>query len=154
MSQITSYGLSGDVPVLTLTADSGGAIAPVGGTIIIHGGTGITTSGAGNTITITATGTTFLHYTLVNTTPYVVVSTDDYLGVDCSGGAIQVNLPNAPATGRVFIIKDSTGSAAGNHITITTVSGLVNIDGAHTFVMNTAYEAISVLFNGATYEVY
>ena len=36
----------------TLTADSGGALSPVGGDIVIAGGTNVTTAGAGNTITI------------------------------------------------------------------------------------------------------
>lgn len=99
-------------------------------------------------------GIATLPYTNVNTTPYVVLATDEYLGVDSSGGAITVQLPNAPVVGRVFIIKDRTGSAATNAITVTTVGGAVNIDGATTFVMNTAFESVQVLFDGTTYQIF
>jgi len=124
------------------------------GTAVITAGGGITVTPGANTITISATGTTSFNYTNVNTTPYVVLITDDYLSVDSSGGPISVLLPNAAALGQVFIIKDRTGSAATNNITVTTVGGLVNIDGATTFVMNTAFESIQVIGNGSTYEIF
>ncbi len=160
MSQITSFGGGSPTPgtvVETLTGNSGGAVGPDGSNNINVVGTGsITVSGnpGTNTLTISATGTTTLTYTLVNTTPYVVLTTDEYLGVDCSGGAITIQLPNAPSTGRVFIIKDKTGSAVANNITVTTVGGVVLIDGATTFAMNSAYEAIQVIFNGTSYEIF
>lgn len=124
------------------------------GLTTITAGTGVSVTPGANTITIAATGTTNLTYTPVNTTPYVVLTTDEYLGVDSSGGIRTIQLPNAPATGRVFIVKDSTGSAAGNAITVTTVGGVVLIDAAASFVMNTAYESIQVIFNGTKYEVF
>lgn len=123
------------------------------GTATITAGTGITVTPGANTITIASSGTTVLAYTNVNTTPYVVLSTDDWLGVDCSGGPITIQLPNAPTTGRTLIIKDRTGSANTNNITVTTVGGVVNIDGATTYVMNTQYSAIEVLFDGSTYQI-
>jgi len=124
------------------------------GTATITAGTGITVTPSANTITIAATGTTNLTYTNVNTTPYVVLTTDEYLSVDSSGGAITVQLPNAATLGRVFIIKDRTGSAAASNITVTTVGGAVNIDGATTFVMNTNRESINVIGNATSYEVF
>jgi len=95
-----------------------------------------------------------LTYTAVNTSPYVVLSGDQFLGVDSSGGAITVQLPNAPTTGRYITIKDSTGSANTNNITVTTVGGAVTIDGATSYVMTANYESVSVLFNGSNYEIY
>lgn len=159
MSQITRYG-SGGTPlpeIETLTGDTGGPVGPDGAfNINILGGVGITTTGnpGTNTITIDADGTTTMNYTLVNTTPYVVVATDNFLGVDSSGGAITVQLPNAPATGRTYAIKDINGTAAANNITVTTVGGVVLIDAAATFVINTAYQSIQVLFNGTKYLVF
>jgi len=139
-----------------LTGNSGGAVGPTAGNINVLGGTGINIVGnpGTSTLTVSTTGTTNLTYTNVAVSPYVVLATDEYLSVDSSGGPIQVNLPNAPATGRVWIIKDRTGSAAANNITVTTVGGVVLIDGAATFVMNTNREAINVLFNGTAYEVF
>jgi hypothetical protein len=124
------------------------------GQTTITGGTGITVTPGANTITISGSGTSTLNYKAVSSSPYVVAATDDYLGVTSSSGAIQVNLPNAPATGRIYIIKDTAGSAATHNITVTTVGGSVTIDGATSFVMNTAYEAIEVIFNGVSYEVF
>jgi hypothetical protein len=115
----------------------------------------LTSNGAGALPTFAnPAGTSTLTYTLVNTSPYVVLSTDEFLGVDCSGGAIQVNLPNAPATGRTYVIKDITGNAQTNNITVTTVGGVVLVDSAATYVMNTQYSSINVLFNGTKYLVF
>jgi len=124
------------------------------GTANITGGAGIVVTPGANTITISSSGTTPSNYTNVNTSPYVVLGTDEYLSVDSSGGPITIQLPNVATLSRVFTIKDRTGSAATNNITVTTVGGAVNIDGATTFVMNTAYESINVIGNSSTYEVY
>lgn len=157
MSQILAAGGGGGggSNVLTLTGNSGGAVGPTAGNINVLGSGAITVTGNPGTSTLTiADAGTLTPYTAVNTTPYVALSTDVYLGVDCSGGAIQINLPNAPTTGRVFTIKDKTGSADTFNITVTTVGGVVNIDGATTFVMNTEYEAVSVIFNSVSYEIF
>lgn len=136
-----------------VTMGTGGTVDQLG-TATITAGTGISITPTANTITIAASGTTTLTYTNVNTSPYVVLTTDDYLSVDCSGGLITVELPNAATLGRIFVIKDRTGNAATNNITVTTVGGAVNIDGATTFVMNTAFESIEVIGNGSTYEIF
>jgi hypothetical protein len=124
------------------------------GTTTITAGTGVTITPGANTITIAATGTTSLNFRSVSTTPYVVAATDDFLGVTTTSLAITVQLPNAPATGRVYSIKDSTGNASAHNITVTTVGGTVLIDGTATFLMNTAYQAISVIFDGTNYEIF
>lgn len=124
------------------------------GTTTITAGTGVTVTPGVNTITIAASGTSTLTYTAVSTTPYVVLATDDFLGVNSSSASITIKLPNAPVTGRVYIIKDSTGSAATHNITVTTVGGTDDIDGATSYVINANYEAISVLFDGTNWEVF
>lgn len=145
---INSLGVAtnGQLPIGSTGAD------PVLSTLTA--GTGVSITNGAGSITIGASGTSTLNYTNVNTSPYVVTATDTYLGVDSSGGAIQINLPNAPAIGRVFYIKDRTATADTNNITVTTVGGVVNIDGATTFVMNTEYESINVLFDGTTYQIF
>lgn len=137
----------------TLTGNAGGAIAPAANNINIIGGTGIATSGAGSTITIAGTGAGIYRYTAVSASPYVVLATDNVISVDCSGVPITIQLPDVPVLGQVFRIKDRTGSANANNITVTTVGGLTNIDGAATFVMNVAYESITVIGSGAAYEI-
>lgn len=138
----------------TYTTDDSNFAVPTLYNLNIFGGSGITTSSSGDTVTISATGITTLAYRAVSTTPYVVVAGDAFLGVDCSAGAITIELPNTVATGRVFVIKDSTGNAQTHNITVTTVGGLVNIDGATSFVMNTQYESVNALFDGTTYQIY
>lgn len=143
----TGAGSNGQV---LLAATAG---APAFATLTSTDGSIVFTTGA-NSLDLSTSGANLLTYTSVATTPYVVLAADEYLSVDSSGGAITVQLPNAPATGRVFIIKDRTGSAATNNITVTTVGGAVNIDGATTFVMNTNLQAIQVIFSGSAYEVW
>ncbi len=127
-------------------------LTPVLGTLTAGSGISIT-NGAGS-ITINNTGGASYTYTLVNSSPYIVLPADQYLGVDSSGAPITVQFPNAPTTGKVYVVKDRTGSAGTNNITVTTVGGAVNIDGATTFVMNTNYESVNLIFNGTSYEVW
>lgn len=117
-------------------------------------GSGITISNGPGTITISSTGADLLAYTSVTTTPYVVLSTDEFLGVNVSAVPRTIQLPNAPSTGRVIYIKDSTGNANTNNISVTTVGGAVTIDGVTTYTMNTQYSSINVIFNGTSYEVF
>ncbi len=105
--------------------------------------------GGGNTPTYLV-----LQYTLVNTTPYTVLSSDSFLGVDASIQPIIIKLPNAPVTGRVYVIKDITGSAYTNNIVLTTVGGVVDIDGLTSFIMNAAFESVQILFNGTEYLIF
>lgn len=97
-----------------------------------------------------------LNYTNVTfgMSPYTVLTTDYYLSVNSSGGAVTIDLPNAPANETVFIIKDRTGNAATNNITVTTSGGLVQIDGQTSYLIKNNYGSISVLFNGTGYEVF
>jgi hypothetical protein len=150
-SAITQLGVAsnGQLPIGSAGADPVLATLTAGANITI-------TNGAGS-ITIAAnTGASTINYTGVNhaASPYTVLAADDYISADVTGGVITILLPNAPATGRIFIVKDKVGLAATSNITVTTVGGAVNIDGATTFVMNTAYEAVNVIFNGTSYEVY
>lgn len=127
---------------------------PLPGTLTA--GTGISITNASNSITISATGTTTLTVTPVNfaASPYTVLGTDEFLAVQSSGGAITIRLPNAPVTGRVYTIKDSTGNASTNNISVTTVGGTVTIDGVTSFAISSNYQAINVIFTGAAYSIF
>ncbi len=136
-----------------VTLGAGGTVDQLG-TATITAGSGITVTPGANTITISSTGADILAYTNVTTTPYVVLTTDEYLSVDTSALSITVQLPNAATLGRVYYVKDRTGTAGTRNITVTTVGGAVNIDGATSFVMNTNYQSVNIIGNGTTYEVF
>lgn len=117
-------------------------------------GTGISIVSAPGSITISNTEMAALAYTPVASTPYVVLTTDDYISVDSSALSITIKLPNAATSGRYYVIKDRLGFAATRNITITTVGGIVLIDGAATFQMNSNYQSVQVMGNGASYEIF
>jgi len=67
------------------------------------------------------------------------------------GAATTVNLPASPSTGLEMIIKDGKGDAAANNITVTPAAG--NIDGAGTYVINTNYGVVQLVYNGTIWNV-
>ena len=147
-SAVTALGAAtnGQIPIGSTGAD------PVLGTI--SAGSNISITNAAGSITISAiSGSQVVNISSVSTTPYIASATDYFLSVDTSI-AITVQLPNAPSTGRVFIVKDSTNNAASNNITVTTVGGIVLIDGSASYVMNQNYGSASFIFNGTNYEVF
>jgi hypothetical protein len=95
-----------------------------------------------------------LNYTNVTNamSPYTVLATDYFISCDASAGPVTLNFPNAPTAKREFIIKDRLGFAATNPINITTVGGVVTIDGSTTLSFTDNYESLEMLFNGTTYE--
>lgn len=139
----------------TITGDSGGALAPTAGNWNIVGGLNTVTSGAVSTLTIAAAPAQYLtNYSVANATPYVVTATDFYITVDTSTIPITIQLPNAPTIYRRFVIKDSAGNASAQNVTVTTVGGVKLIDGAATFVMNTNYQAIELVYDNFGYQIF
>jgi hypothetical protein len=138
---------------ITFDADIGTAF-PIGDIVNVIGGDGIEVTGDDlNTLTISSTGI-FFTYINVNTTPYVVLDTDVYLSIDTSVSPIEIQLPDSALLGEPFFIKDRTGNADVNNITLTTVSGIIDIDAAPTFVMDSSYQSVSIVGNGTNYEIY
>jgi hypothetical protein len=162
VSSLTDHGIlighgAGNVTSSTLTdgqllIGKTGAFDPVAATLTQ--GSNITITNGAGSITIASSGLGVSNYTNVAVTPYVSVATDNYLSVDTSALSITIKLPDAATSGRSYTIKDRIGDAATRNITVTTVTGAVLIDGAATFVMNTAYESINIIGNGSTYEIY
>jgi hypothetical protein len=88
-------------------------------------------------------------------TAYNVAANDFIIAPITSANAITVKLP-APSTvpvGKIFIVKDQGGNAATHAITVQVTSGSINIDGAATHVLSTAYAQIMVYNNGTTYSI-
>lgn len=92
-------------------------------------------------------------YTNPGAYPYDILSTDYYVSVD-STSARTIRLPNAPTTATVYVVKDRSGLAATNNITVTTVGGVVTIDGATSKTINVNYGSLSLIFNGTSYEIW
>jgi hypothetical protein len=66
------------------------------------------------------------------------------------GSATSIVLPTSPPNWTAYVIKDAAGSAAANVITIT---GSAPIDGSASFVINQAYESVTLMFNGVDWSI-
>jgi hypothetical protein len=86
--------------------------------------------------------------------PYTVLSTDYYLSCNVNGGSLSIELPDAPATGKVYIVKDAGGDAVTNNITVTTAGGVVTIDGDTSRVISTNFASLQFVFNSTSWEVF
>ena len=81
---------------------------------------------------------------LANTDPQLVL-------IDSSTHPVTVTLPASPATGREFTIKDINGTAGTNAITVS--AGSSNIEGSSTFLVNSAYGYVNVLYSGSRWNI-
>jgi hypothetical protein len=148
--------------IATLYTEDTGTASAMSGNLNVFGGTGIATSGSGNTITITNTGSHAVpNYTNVThaMSPYTVNVTtpplDFYLSVDCSLGPVTLNFPNSPTFKQIWIVKDRTGNASVNNITITTPGGIVTIDESTSYLIASNNASVNLLANATpTYEVW
>jgi hypothetical protein len=86
--------------------------------------------------------------TNVTTTPYDALLTDYMIAVNVQGPS-SVVLPASP-TGTVFIVKDTSGTASTNPITITAST---TIDGAANAIINTDYGSLTFIFNGTEWNI-
>jgi len=82
--------------------------------------------------------------------PYTTTPQDALIKVDTSSARTITPLAS-PTTGQQHIIKDTVGSAAANNITVTP-SGK-NIDGAASYVINSNYASITIVYNGTEWSV-
>lgn len=82
-----------------------------------------------------------------------MASTDDIVVVDKTvAAATTVNLISSPTTGTTQVIKDGKGDALTNNITLTPAAG--TIDGAASYVINTNYGAVIVVYNGNEWSLF
>lgn len=121
----------------------------------ILAGTGITiapTTGTGaNTVTITANGLELEPVRIATVSPDTVLATDSIVSYQLIvPGPVAVALP-AGVTGTVYYIKDGTGDAVTNNITITPAAG--TIDGAASATINTNFGALTLAYTGAKWEI-
>ena len=79
--------------------------------------------------------------TLIDEATYTVNDTDYYLGVNYAG-PVTITLPVSPSSGRILVIKDESGNASTNPIT---VSGTVDND-AGGFVLQMDNGGIQMIY--------
>jgi hypothetical protein len=87
--------------------------------------------------------------TNVTTPTYTALATDYFLCVDTATTPVTITLPTG-ILGTVYIIKDCSGDAFTNPITIQGTGQLV--DGS-TATINTPYGGIQVIFNGVEWSI-
>lgn len=87
--------------------------------------------------------------TNVTTPTYTALATDYFLCVDTATTPVTITLPTG-ILGTVYIIKDCSGDANTNPITIQGTGQLV--DGS-TATINTPYGGIQVIFNGVEWSI-
>lgn len=81
----------------------------------------------------------------VSTTNITVGATDTVVAITDTSAARTVTLPAVSGnTGRVLVIKDATGGAATNNITVDG-NAAETIDGAATYVINTNYGSVTLV---------
>ena len=91
-------------------------------------------------------------YANIATATYTAKAGDRLIGVD-RAGAVTITLPTAEVRkGRVYTVKDESGAAATNNITVAT-EGAETIDGSATDVINVNYESKSYYSDGSNWYI-
>lgn len=85
------------------------------------------------------------------TTTYQVLVTDDYIAVTTLAAPFTITLPASPTVGDTYEIKDATGNAATNNLTIN--GNGANIDGAANFLMSQPYASATFTFLNGQWSV-
>ena len=89
-------------------------------------------------------------YTAITGATYTAKAGDRVIGVN-RAGAVTITLPSAEVRkGRVYTIKDESGAASSNNITLDT-EGAETIDGSATDVINVNYESKSYYSDGTNW---
>lgn len=69
---------------------------------------------------------------------------------DTSGGAFTISLPSSPSSGDFVIVKDSTGDANGNNVTVDTADA-ATIDGSASIIINSNFQSSIFVSNGTNW---
>jgi len=130
----------------TTTTPNGGT----NGIVRPNGGGGGGAAGAGTFTTLTANGIATFNSAMnfesvLISSNYTVLSSDYIIGVNTSGGPITITLPSVASTtsGRTLIIKDETGNASTNAITVN-CAGSDTIDGDNSILIDSNHIAIAI----------
>lgn len=141
-----------DVAFVNFVGNPNGSVSANAGSLCFDYTTGAIyrkASGTGNTgwVSIAANN---VNVTTPGAYPYTTLATDYVILVDTSS-ARTINPMGSPATGQMYVIKDSVGSAAANNITITPTGK--NIDGAASSTINLNYGSVTIVYNGTEWSI-
>jgi hypothetical protein len=92
---------------------------------------------------------------IVTTTPYNISNSDEVIFINIISGPASVILPSTGSDGskkRSFYIKDFSGTALKNPITITSAGGKT-IDGASFAILNGGYAHIQIVYDGTNWKI-
>ena len=118
------------------------------GTSATGSGTLRQTQFVGGTVNLIATA---VKRTTVSNTAYTASTTDYLIGYTSLSAAQTVTLPTAVGvTGQQYIIKDETGNAGSDNITVA-ASGSQTIDGASSKTISTGYGYLKIYSNGSNW---
>lgn len=89
----------------------------------------------------------------VSSSPYTVDNAGgDYVLLVSTAAARTINLPDATTSGRVLVIKDVTGSAATNNITLSRNGGTGSIEGVSAnYAMNGDFQIVKMVSNSGNW---
>mgnify|MGYP000930239337 CR=1 FL=1 len=112
----------------------------------------LTSNGAGSLPSFQNATDTALTRTAVGAGAYTTLATDQYIGkTSITGGGDTITLIAAATVGgRFYHIKDESGTAGTDNITIDG-NGAETIDGAATFVINTNYGSVKIFSTGSAW---
>jgi hypothetical protein len=147
-------GSTGNPPVsATLSSSTGISITNGAGSITVNN-TGVTSVVAGTNINVSAatgavTISTVGQYNTqsVTASSYAVATTDTYIGVNFAG-TVSIALPSGSTLvqGKFMIIKDESGAASTNNITLN-ANGADRIDGQASVILAINYGSLTLLWN-------
>jgi hypothetical protein len=88
-------------------------------------------------------------FTSVTVSGTLPSGTNGLVLVDSTAGPMTVTLPPAPSPGQTCTVKDSTGHAGANHITV--AGGGFTIEGALNLVIGMNYGWVQLAFTGTAW---
>jgi hypothetical protein len=138
---------TGALTLASITTDSG----PIGSTTTVPV---ITTDAKGRVTALSSAAiafpTTLNLQTTITPSNYAALSTDCMI-VCTQSAAITITLPASPTAGNTYFVKDKSGTAITNNITVS--GNGKNIDGASTYVISLNYESAGFVFDGLSWNI-
>lgn len=83
---------------------------------------------------------------------YAAFSYDHYIGVTSTAAPRTITLPTTNVIkNQCFIVKDESGAAGTNNISVVVAGGVKTIDGVATYTINNNYGSVEVIYDGTNF---